>query len=528
MSNGFFDLVDDFSAESLLAPAEEFYDFFGSPGIVGETARVFAAGLRGECMSVRVPGLPFGEFIAQSANWWGGQFSEVFSDPARGVRYLHECVTSEIQEFVGVTHPDACSAGDKPRLNSFTGRSPDGFLVQAPGWADIFQFNNESVFDERSRRARALDYAEALKRSPTPPSLREIGTILTTLDDLQDEAATLAVALMLVEKLAGRAIPGVGTVATIADALNIIQALALPATGTALPGRKAKRLTANKARTTGSGYEARVQRSRRVNEFERVATSEQLARKPVITAPEAGFRFTMGDALQALQASDSMFGIGISLGPLMGFIQDAFWLGIRGGELQIPGRAVDPFGFTPFADSNCNRSPRLEDIHPLAYPVLASEALSLWSNAGRVAPYLDLLGEQALASVLYGMRLSESVLGGWLRSGAWVGPVGRAVGRLECVRGGVEAHDTYRLPADQWVGRTAPAITAAVNRAIGSVPHRGRQALYESLVGSIGWGLAADLEPESLIRDKQLRGPVRDAMLALEANRIPVFDLDDR
>jgi hypothetical protein len=501
--------------------------FFGGAGALGETARVFAAGLRGECMSVRLPGIPFGEHIAKAADWWGKKFTGLFKDPAEKVRWAHDSVTHEIQDFLGVDTKPVVGLGKKPKLKSFGGPPRDGFMVSVPAWQDIFVFDNNKVFDKRSRKQRAMDYAEALRRSPTPPSMREVAEILTTLDDLQDEAATLAVVLMIAEKLAGRAIPGVGTVATIADALSVVYALSSLGTGSGVPGRRGKRVAKDRARHSSNGYKGRLKESRRVMEAQRVAVEERKRLKPDALERARDFKFGWGDWIQGLQATNSLFGFGIEIGPIMGFLQDAFWLGIRGGELRLPGRAVDPFGFTALSKSVCYRSPSLDEIHFEAYPVLANEAMMLWSHAGRVMPYIDILGEHALASTLYGLRLAEEVLGPWLRSGQWVEPLGLAIARIEVVPGGVATHETRGLRADEWVERTAPAVTAATMRAIRDVPDRGRQALYESWVADIGWGLLADLEPGVQVVDHGPDGFWRDAYTLLDAQLVPVFDLDD-
>lgn len=478
---------------------------FVAGGASEELARVVAAGIRGECLSVRVPGIPGGELLAQSADWWAQQAVDFFGAPVRAVGAVNESINSTIQNTLGIPGAAPSPMDARPRARAGLAPGPDGFLVQVPNWQDIFQFNNDSVFDDRSKQQRALDYAEALRRSPTPPALQEVGELLTTLDDLQDEAATLAVVLMIAEKLAGRAIPGVGWVATAADALNVIYAVASTGTGSGLPGRRSKRAAVEKAKHTSGGLSGRLEEMRRTGSL----------------------KVGVGDLLQGLQATDSVFGTGIQLGSIFGFMQDAFWGVTRGAEFQARGPIWDPLGFTEAGRSVCYRSPTLDQIHPRAYFALANTALSVWSKAGRVAPYLDVLGEPALASMLTGVRLSEQVLGPWLRSGVWVEPLQRAIELTPYVAGGVTEHETRRLRPDEWLKRTVPAAMAGTKRAIGNVSDRGRQAFYESLVASTGWGLLGSIEPGTLVKDLRPTGPIRDAVLLLEANKVPVFDLGD-
>lgn len=483
----------------------EFGSYLGLAGAGPETARSVAAQARPECLSVRWPGIPGGEWLAKAADWWAGQFVRAFGGAAENVRRLHECVTGEVQDALGLEGGPTCGSDGRPQRQHRGGPLRADFLVQIPAWQDIFIFDNERVFDSRSRAQARRDMAEALARSPTPANLREVGEILTTLDDIQDEAATLATVLMIAEKAAGRAIPGVGQIATVADALNVIGALARPATGSGLPGKRGKRAAVDKAKATGNGYQQRLEDLRRTGKL----------------------GVGVGDLLQGLQATESLFGVGVQLGPIMGFLGDAFWGLVRGAEFRARGPIWDPLGFTEAGRQACYRSPTLDMIHPRAYYVLANEALALWSNAGRVLPWIDRLPEPALASVLVGLRLSEQVLGPWLRSGIWVEPLVDVMDRIGRVRGGVVETDTRRVRPDEWMRRTVPGTVAAVRRAIAAVPDRGRQALYESLVASTGLGFWGSLEPGAVVRERHLAGRAADAVALLEAGRFPVFDLED-
>jgi hypothetical protein len=414
-------------------------------------------------------------------------------------------VTDAVQEAVGVEMPGGTVVDSTPRYRVPIGPGQPGFLVEMPGWDDLFTFQNAKVFDPRSARDRAIDYAELLRRSPVPLSIQEVGEILTTMDDLQDEAATLAIALALVEKYAGRAIPGVGTIATVSDALNFMQAFIAPAGAASVPGKAAKRAAHEKGKQTGSGYRGRLEELRRTGDL----------------------RLGWGDALQALQATDSMFGFGVQLGAVMGGIQGAFWTGVRGGEIRVKPSTL---GVGPLAlaiRGAVYRSPTLAMIHPAAPAVMGSKSLSVWADAARVLPWVDVLGEHALASSLIGLRLAENVLGPALRSGEWVPYVEDFLNSDPVLGGGVESVDTRGLRASQWIMRTAPATSAAVRRAVVAVPDRGRQAFYESLIASIGWGFLADVEPGAVVRERGLFGPMKDAFTLLDVGRIPQFDLED-
>jgi hypothetical protein len=492
------------TAVNLLSTASNIFEV-ASEGSAEDSARMIAAGQRSECMSVRLPGVPGAEYFAEAANWWAQQAVDMFGNPVRAAGQVNDSINSTIQKSLGIPGgPDPADAG-RPKARAGLAPGEDGFLVKVPDWRDIFQLQNDPVFGSDDKEQRTADAKEALMRSPTPPALQEVGELLTSLDDIQDEAATLAIVLMIAEKLAGRAIPGVGWVATAADALNVIYALSSKATGSSLPGRRGKRAAVDKAKASSGGLSSRLEEMRR----------------------SGSLKIGIGDILQGLQATDSMFGVGIQIGGIMGFMQDAFWGGIRGAEFEARGPVWDPLGFTEMGRKACYRSPSIDEIHPQAYFAMSHTALSVWKKAARVMPYIDVLGEHAFASVLTGLRLSEQVLAPWLRSGIWVDPLKRAIELTPVVAGGVEEHGTRGLRPDQWMKQTVPATRVAVRRALSAVPDRGRQAFYDSMVSSIGWGLVGDIDPAARVVKQEVIGPMKDAVSLLEVGRIPRFDLDD-
>lgn len=495
--------LDSYS-QGVLESASNVFDAVTS-GVSEGSARLVAAAQRPECLSVRLPGIPGAEYFAEAADWWAEQAVDMFGRPVRAAGQVNDSINATIQNSLGIPGGPVPADGSRPMAHGGLAPGPDGFLVKVPDWRDIFQLQNDPVFGSDDKAQRTADAKEALERSPTPPALVEIGELLTTLDDIQDEAATLAIVLMIAEKLAGRAIPGVGWVATAADALNVIYALSSKATGSSLPGRRGKRAAVDKAKASHGGLSSRLEEMRR----------------------SGSLKIGIGDILQGLQATDSMFGFGIQIGGIMGFMQDAFWGGVRGAEFEARGPIWDPLGFTEYGRDACYRSPSIDEIHPRAYFALSHTALSVWKKAARIMPYIDVLGENALASTLTGLRMSEQVLAPWLRSGVWVDPLKRAIELTPYVAGGVEAHDTRHLRPDQWMKRTVPAARVATRRAIANVADRGRQAFYDSMVSSIGWGFTGSIEPAARVVEQELSGPMKDAVTLLEAGRIPVLDLDD-
>lgn len=490
---------------SLAESAQGYLDSFerGTPNY--EALRSFAKTVRGEGLSVRLPGIPGGEWIARAADRYARRAVDLFGPGAALVRREHDRVDGVIRDAVGLE--DAGPTQDRVPLPmpSVFDRPSDGFLVQIPGWEDVIQLPVAIDFDQRTKREKWLSYAEQIRRSPMPPSVREVGEILTTIDDLQDEAATLAVALAVIEKVAGRAIPGVGQLATAADALNFLQAFVAPAGGAAVPGRLAKRRAIEYGKQSSNGLRGRIEEMRRTGDL----------------------KLGWSDLIQGLQATVSWFGVGIQLGGVIGAAQDLFWAALRGGEVRAGLPLPDLLQMSNRVRQAYFRSPSLDLLHPHASYWASNAALSTWRRAARIAPIVDQFDESVLAWLLVGTRLSENVLGPWLRSGAWVEPVAAELDLNRVMPGGIASGEWRGLRSHEWIPRTAPAAAAAIIRAINQVPDRARQRLYESLVASIGWGLMADVEPGATVSGVVPSGFTRDAFLLLEAGRLPVLESKD-
>lgn len=466
------------------------------------TAAGQALGYSTKCLTVRIPSLaglvqpivapflrPF-DFEDLAPTWLGDTIAE-------GAEWAADKFASLWRGAVAIAGGE-----DRPRPPVAGTQSARGYLVRIPQWQDIVQIGGRSYFDERSKQQQYLDYIEALRRSPVPPSVREVAGILTDLDNLQDEATTLAAALMLIEKLTGRAIPGVGTVALAADALNVLYAISAPfSPGGSIPGRSRKRGGTARAQHSGGGMTQRLAELRRTGKFSVGAA----------------------DVIQALQATDSMFGFGIQIGGIMGFLQDALFGTIRGAEFRFPGPWNDPLNFDQRA---CTRSPALTVHGPATVRVLRLSALRLWTTVARVAPWMGELPEPAGASMLVGMRLAADVLYEWGVAGEWVDPLVRARELLPDRVKGSAAFGLDGLDVDAYM-RQAPAITTgALRRFLANVPSRPRQAFYDSLTASTAWKILGLLEPEAVVRDQALARAMADVVRLADAHLVPSVDLE--
>ena len=153
------------------------------------------------------------------------------------------------------------------------------------------------------RRSKYL----AMLASPSPKIVRDAGAILTALDDLQDALSTLSTIGLIAATIIGGS-----TAAVLAGPLGWIIAastvMSLINPYSALRGRKRKP-------TSGRGKKKLLRKLSDKNPFSKKARMKVLKRMK-------NFRPTIGNLLEVAQTTDGIFGIGVSLGPIMGFVQD--------------------------------------------------------------------------------------------------------------------------------------------------------------------------------------------------------------
>jgi len=169
-------------------------------------------------------------------------------------------------------------------------------------------------------------------QSPSPGIVRSAGAILTSLDDAQDAISTLAAIGML----AGKLLPGValkalvgplGWLLTAAEILRLINPYSRvkgPKGGT-VTGRGTKRKLEKITDNNPFGKKAKLKLAKQIRKF-----------KPGLS-----------HLIEAAQVTDGIFGIGISIGPLMGLAQDI----VAGAVRTIKGDKVKWFSEpTPLPD----------------------------------------------------------------------------------------------------------------------------------------------------------------------------------
>ena len=159
----------------------------------------------------------------------------------------------------------------------------------------------------RIEKQRKMNRFQGMLASPSPKILRSAGAVMTALDDTQDALSTLACIGMIAGAIAGAttaallAMP-VGLLAGAASLLNLLNPMSR------LKGRKGKA-------KSGRAAKRDVEKSSDKNPFSKKGRAKLAKRIKK-------FRPSLSNAIEALQTTDGIFGIGISIGPIMGLAQD--------------------------------------------------------------------------------------------------------------------------------------------------------------------------------------------------------------
>jgi len=212
-----------------------------------------------------------------------------------------------------------------------------GYTMTVPGLSDIIKigfdqpmtegevkawkrkdkdyFSPERYEDIRKMKQRRKDKFNAMLASPTPHIVNNAGSIMTSIDNAQDALGTLAFIGLLAIKAAPRILGGalagpVGWTMAAADMLNEIQRLGYKK----LPGYTSKRAQWKAQHASTVSRKAKV----------------KMAAKTMKWLPR------QGRIIEAAQVSKDIFGIGLCLGPLVGFGIEA----ITGPYRRITGAKV--------------------------------------------------------------------------------------------------------------------------------------------------------------------------------------------
>lgn len=186
------------------------------------------------------------------------------------------------------------------------------------------------LYDIKKEKQRRKEKYLAALADPSPKIARNAAAILTALDDVQDAVSTLACVGMIAAAVIGGPIAAavlgpLGLILGASTLLNMINPMSRlnKALGRKRSGRAHKPTLEAQTNHNPFSKKAKVSLAKRIRKF----------------------RPSVGNALEALQVTDNIFGVGICLGPIMGFVQGAISGAVRtamGQEVHLAIGAPGP------------------------------------------------------------------------------------------------------------------------------------------------------------------------------------------
>ncbi|MFQ5899808.1 MAG: hypothetical protein ACE5JN_16390, partial [Candidatus Methylomirabilia bacterium] len=311
-------------------------------------------------------------------------------------------------------------------------------VIHIPAWDEIVHIVPEAFLPAEEQARRRQERAIRILESPTPESVQAIGSILTWVDDVQDALVTASVLARLGSVFYKPLLPVATGLGAAAEAINLFGAAGALAS-TPLTG-KFRAHQASKALVGGQ-----VARALRATTLGRALP-------------------TIGETVQILQTTDQLFGVGLSLGPIVGLVEELIFGLPQGAEFAFqsgiryrPGDEV----FLREEDQNAAEAlsllARLRSIAaggPAAAWVLAAPAGPTYSDRVDALILLSLLAELA-RGFLTESRWKPIVLPQLDRERAPAGQL-RPAAALDLRRRGVDPEATKTFPVPGNPTRLSP------------------------------------------------------------------------
>jgi hypothetical protein len=165
--------------------------------------------------------------------------------------------------------------------------------VYLPGWGDIVHITPSNGLSEEEQRRKKQERLKRMMRSPLPQWYQTYTEWMTWLDDIDDLLTTIIViGRIIIPRIAPRLVPYIGWAILLADILDFISLTAgFDLVGALLKFEHWKNSFMNPFSKKGK-WKRLKKLGRKIPRF--------------------------GELLEVAQTTDNLFGIGISLGPLMG------------------------------------------------------------------------------------------------------------------------------------------------------------------------------------------------------------------
>lgn len=358
-------------------------------------------------------------------------------------------------------------------INLASGRLPERRgVIHIPGWDDVLHVVPEYLLPEQEQVRRRRERAIRISESPVPESVQAIGTLMTFVDDVQDSLLTAAILARLAAVFYKPLLPAAAGLGALAEAINVFnlssQLAAVPLTG---------KYRAQSA--TRGILGAQVVRGLRNVRLQRAIP-------------------TVGEALQILQATDQWFGVGISLGPLVGLIVETIFGLPQGADFAFSSgiryRPADAVWLQP---SYQQRAERLE-LHAPIHQLTRAAGAASWVLGAEHGPTFS---DRVDALVL--LNITAELARGFLPEARWqdlvLPSLGRAIAPTTQIKPRIQisvytagrdpiATETFPIPGNPRelsVPDQAAALLkcgpACVNRWLGEAPSKEARLFAEAL-----------------------------------------------
>ena len=515
------------------------------------------------CLTIRLPGVPLvGEFFAFGSAWIASQMVDIMETAI-------ETRLSPIKiakKALGIGQGEkAIDKGVPPRIFDLLGKGapPGGFEVNIPGLFDIVKLGilaertpeidrleiqvelfNRAIevstkpeqqrlfIEQRDALTRQLgrlvqvqeeaereELIEQIRLSPAPESSRQRAAILTSMDNVQDDVATLAASLHLIQFLVGRAFPVVGQIALVADVMALVQG--------------GLRVKPRNFRIAGKGKGAVKKEIQRVGEGKYGTQANRIEQ-----ANRGGkLGIGMSDLIQGLQSLEQHTGYGLRLGPIFGAITDLYYGFLRGATVVFSGPLEDPFNLSR---KGCTRSPGLSDIAANAEMQCHLSALRIWDYGSRLLECPDCLTDLSRKRVLWGLAYAMECLYPWLIGQDWERDIENFMGepvmgvfprdsrsedvwdvfapKGEWISTHLTGDPDRNITPQEWVQQGSVALGDRLLENINLIKDpTERQILENVLVGS-SWSLLAGLNPLGRIVESELSPSILEDLAAMDGD----------
>lgn len=319
-------------------------------------------------------------------------------------------------------------------------------VIWIPPWYDILHFIPEEKLPEDERIRRQRDRIKRMSQSPSPQLAKNIGTIMTSLDDLQDFLTTLGV----FSRIGGRILKPLNVIArgsfTVGETLNQMNVMqkamrAAPKVGRTLREKLRKLNDLPKGERRAAKFKemrkAGIDPSTPMHSLKAMKRRIEETFQPhpklstIQTAVEKRMKRglpRLGEICEMAQTSDMIASVGISLGPVVGMIQDLIFGLPKGVPVRFANQKISSYEMQALF----NLAAKVRDMPPPQVQ-LFNESIKMLESfahnliAGKYIPIQDTITSLAGTSNAYlnvrcsqlkeAIRSSIEIIKGW-----FVGP----------------------------------------------------------------------------------------------------------